>query len=207
VGIITSTVQGSSDKVTLLALGPLTNVAEALQAQPSLSERLANVQVMGGAVDAAGNVGSSGVGIANDVAEWNIYVDPAAADVVVRGAPVTLVALDATQHAPITRTFLNRIEADRPTPEADLVYRLLAAQESFIDSGGYFFWDPLAAASMVDKSLVTLQSRDVKVTTQEGTESGRTQAAAGGTAVQVAVGSNAAAFETAFLETLNRRIE
>ena len=65
--------------IRLLTLGPLTNVATALDVDPSLASRIDSIWVMGGAVDVPGNVaGSPGVDSDNTAAEWNIYVDPAA---------------------------------------------------------------------------------------------------------------------------------
>ena len=63
--------------VTLLTLGPLTNVADALRADGNLADRVASIVVMGGAVDVAGNVLDPALGAARS--EWNVYVDPIAA--------------------------------------------------------------------------------------------------------------------------------
>jgi inosine-uridine nucleoside N-ribohydrolase len=82
-------IQGSPEKVTLVTLGPLTNVAQALEAEPSLVDYIEMIYVMGGAVSVPGNVGF--IVTDNAVAEWNIYVDPHAAAIVFEsGAPITL---------------------------------------------------------------------------------------------------------------------
>ena len=95
--------------MTLLATGPLTNVAEALGRDPSLAGRLEMVYAMGGAVSVGGNVRLPGTG---GKAEWNFFVDPRAARVVLSsGVPVTLVPLDATNRAPVT------VALTRPPPE------------------------------------------------------------------------------------------
>jgi pyrimidine-specific ribonucleoside hydrolase len=92
VELLTSTIQSSSQKVTLLALGPLTNIADAVQSSPSLVDNVEMIYIMGGAINVPGNIAVTGVGIDNQVAEWNIYVDPFAANVVFRSrAPITLV--------------------------------------------------------------------------------------------------------------------
>ncbi|MFL5801578.1 MAG: nucleoside hydrolase [Roseiflexaceae bacterium] len=97
VELLTSVIQSSPAKVTLLTLGPLTNVAEALQNTPSLVDNIESIYIMGGAVNVPGNVGTSGVGITNNTAEWNIYVDPYATNIVLQSsAPIALVPLDAT---------------------------------------------------------------------------------------------------------------
>ncbi|MBN1315816.1 MAG: nucleoside hydrolase, partial [Anaerolineales bacterium] len=98
VELLARIIQGSPHKVHLITLGPLTNVAEALEVEPGLVMNLEMITVMGGAVEVAGNVGSSS-NIENYVSGWNFYVDPrAAAEVFSSGAPITLVPLDATNY-------------------------------------------------------------------------------------------------------------
>ena len=82
--------------VTLVALGPLTNVATALRRAPEIAHRVAGIVVMGGAYFEVGNI--------TPAAEFNIYVDPeAAAEVFACGAPITVLPLDATHKALVTR--------------------------------------------------------------------------------------------------------
>jgi len=207
VQLLTSVVESSPEEVVLITLGPLTNVAGALQSAPSLVDNLEMIYIMGGAVDVPGNVGSSGVGIDNNVAEWNIYVDPRAANIVLEsGAPITLVPLDATNHAPLTPAFYNRIKENHASPEATFVFDLLTKNYGFVESGGYFFWDPLAAAILTDESLATFQARGLRVVEEEGSASGRTQATDDGSRVRVAVSADGARFEQIFLETLNAQV-
>lgn len=206
VELLTTTVQSSPEKITLLTLGPLTNVAEALQAAPALMDNIEMIYVMGGAVDVPGNVGLSGVGIDNQTAEWNIYIDPHAANIVLQsGASITLVPLDATNHAPVTIDFYNRLKADHVSPVATFVFGALTQTLAFIQSGGYYFWDPLAAAILTDESLATFETQTLSIVEDEGPESGRTQVAANGANVRVArfAPAEAERFEQVFLDTLN----
>ncbi|MGM0660254.1 MAG: nucleoside hydrolase [Pseudomonadota bacterium] len=81
--------------VTLVALGPLTNVATALETAPDIAPRIKEIVLMGGAHAALGNV--------TPTAEFNIHVDPKAADIVLRaGVPVTVVPLDVTHKTLVT---------------------------------------------------------------------------------------------------------
>ncbi|OWU68567.1 nucleoside hydrolase [Roseovarius sp. 22II1-1F6A] len=81
--------------VTLCALGPLTNIAMALKKAPDIAERLARIVLMGGAYFEVGNI--------TPAAEFNIYVDPEAAQVVFgAGVPLTVLPLDVTHKALIT---------------------------------------------------------------------------------------------------------
>jgi len=203
-GLLAATIQASPLRVTLIILGPLTNVAEALHGIPSLVENLEMVYIMGGAVDVPGNIAISGVGIDKGTAEWNLYADPGAAKIVFKsGLPITLVPLDATNQVPITSAFYKLIKRRHATPEATFVYDLLTTSMDFIESGGYFFWDPLTAAILMDGSLAEFETRRLTVVDQERPESGRTRPDENGVQVRVAVSANAGRFEQAFLEALN----
>jgi inosine-uridine nucleoside N-ribohydrolase len=195
----------SAQKLHVVALGPLTNVGEVLAENPGLAEELDGITVMGGAVGVPGNVGPSS-SLENDVAEWNFYVDPvAAAEVLRSGVPVTLVPLDATNAVPLTMDFYRRLGRDRGTAVAEFVYRVLAAQEEQIRSGGYYFWDPLAAASVVMEGLVTVEEMSLRVVEEEGPSSGQTLASEGGVPVRVAVAADRDAFEELYLDVVNGR--
>lgn len=204
VGLLKSAIQSSPYKVTLLTLGPLTNVAEALQNNPSLVDNIEMVYIMGGAVHTAGNVASSGSGIDNQMAEWNIYVDPRAGNIVFRsGAPVTLVSLDATNQARLTADFYERLRANHKSPEATFVFDLYTKNHWLIDSGTIYFWDQLAAAILTDESLATYQKNNLCVVEEEGKESGWTKSGSGCPEIRVAVAADKSRFEQKFLDTLN----
>jgi pyrimidine-specific ribonucleoside hydrolase len=201
VALFTSTIQDSPDPVTVLALGPLTNVGAALEATPALAENIERIYVMGGAVDVAG----SSVSEENTVAEWNIYCDPHAARLVVEsGAPITLVPLDATNEVPVTPEFVATLDAEKATPEAEFVAALLAANAESIAAGGYYFWDPLAAAVLSDPSLVTLTPRDVTVIDRPGApDDGRTKPVGNGSEVLVATAPDGDALEAELIAGWN----
>jgi pyrimidine-specific ribonucleoside hydrolase len=203
--MINRVIKTSPQPVHLLVLGPLTNVGEVLRADPSLVENLSMITIMGGAVKVPGNVGPSSQ-IENDVAEWNIYIDPLAAALVFKsGAPLTLVPLDATNHVPLSIEFYDRLEDDRTTSVADFVFQILAAQEENVRSGWYYFWDPLAAAVVLDEDLVSFQDLSLEVVEAEGSESGWTQESATGSSSRVALTADRERFENLFLEVINER--
>lgn len=104
VDFIIDTIMGSdAGEITLCALGPLTNVALALQRQPQLANRLAEIVLMGGGLFEGGNV--------TPAAEFNIYVDPEAAQIVFScGVKLTIMPLDVTHKALTSRV---RVEAFR----------------------------------------------------------------------------------------------
>src|SRR5689334_14084125 len=82
-------------ELTVVATGPLTNIAVALILDPGFARRVARLVFMGGAARVPGNV--------TTVAEFNVWADPDAADIVVAsGVPYTMVGLDVTHQAPLT---------------------------------------------------------------------------------------------------------
>lgn len=92
-----------ADTVTLCPLGPLTNIATAFRAAPDIVARVQQIVLMGGAYFEVGNI--------TPAAEFNIYVDPEAADIVFKsGVPLTVMPLDVTHRVLTTRP---RIEAIR----------------------------------------------------------------------------------------------
>lgn len=185
---------------TLLSLGPLTNVAEAFRADPRLAGSAPSIVVMGGAVDVAGNVFLDGD--ESPTAEWNMYVDPAAAaEVLTSGAPVTLVGLDATNHAPITEEFVETLQSGAETDAARLVGELLAGNP-MVASGEASFWDPLAAAVALDPDLVDTEVRTVTVVTG-GSDAGRTVPDTDGAELTVATGADGGRLEELLLATVS----
>ena len=115
----------ASDKgsITLCALGPLTNLAMALIKQPAIAERIAEIVLMGGAYFEVGNI--------TPAAEFNIYVDPEAADVVLRsGVPITILPLDVTHQMQSTPARLEAIRALGNKAGA-AVHAMLSFSETF----------------------------------------------------------------------------
>lgn len=203
--LLRQTLQAAARPVRLIALGPLTNIAELLDAEPDLVGHIEMLVVMGGAVDVPGNL-QGGMSTDNAAAEWNIYVDPqAAAQVIASGVPLTLIPLDATNHAPLTLDFFTAVSGDRTTPEAEFLYQILYKQIGFVGSGYWFFWDPLAAVAATDERVVTIEDRTLSVITADGDELGRTLSDENGYPVRVAVDADVSLLEQLLLDVLNGR--
>jgi len=202
--LIIDIVQSSDEPVTIVAVGPLTNVAGALQKDPSITSNIRDIFIMGGAVNVDGNVGYSGVGIDNKYAEWNIYIDPVAANIVFdSGAPITLVPLDATRDVPVTRKFYNALGNNLNTPSANLVHELLAANLDLVDSGGFQFWDTLTSAIFTDESIAAFEEFQLSVVEEEGPKSGYTKPDPNGPMIRVATSADRGTFENLLLTILN----
>lgn len=102
--IIETLLKAEPGEVTLCTLGPLTDVALALNRAPEIAPRIREIVMMGGAYFAVGNI--------TPTAEFNVYVDPEAADVVMRsGVPITMLPLDVTHGTLATPDRLARFRA------------------------------------------------------------------------------------------------
>lgn len=158
----------------ILALGPLTNLALVLQKEPSLARNIQELVIMGGAVDVPGNLGDGGfLKTKNRWAEWNIYMDPEAAEAVFRLVPaLKLVPLDATNRVPFRVEHVRAFEK-MMSPLGKFVAGILRLDEPMIRDGYYFAWDPLAAVVAAEPGFAKLSpaSLGVRLT---GDEAGRT---------------------------------
>ena len=154
--VLQETINRYPGEITLVTLGPLTNVALALLRDQSLAGKVSNCVIMGGTGRGHGNV--------TPVAEYNIWVDPEAAQIVFEsGIPITMVGWDVSY----TYATLNEAEAARlralGTPLATFCVDIQAALIKFATetSGldGFDLPDPIAMAVAIDPSIVTESKR------------------------------------------------
>jgi inosine-uridine nucleoside N-ribohydrolase len=186
--------QALDGDTALLTLGPYTNVALALRQDPGLAGRVPTVISMAGAVDVPGNA-------PNGVAEYNVWADPLAAKEVLAAMPVTLVPLDATNAVPLTTFFVDALGRHSGTRAADAAHELIA-DDPFLVSGSYFFWDPLAAGLLVEPRLGTYETRRLLVTASRDAGAGWIDDYDAGPEVRVATRADGLAFERTFLSAL-----
>jgi inosine-uridine nucleoside N-ribohydrolase len=182
-------------EITLVCVGALTNLAIALNVEPTLPERLKRLVIMGGAFWSAGNV--------TPHAEFNIHVDPEAAEQVftTEFPDVSVVGLDATHQTPWTRDEWE-LAGTRESATAQLAHRIY--RSSFTRRGrtsGYLH-DPLAVAIAFDPSLATYESGRVSVTL-DGVERGRTFLGEGEPNVDIASTVDVERFSRLFRERLD----
>jgi inosine-uridine nucleoside N-ribohydrolase len=161
-------------ELTLVPVGPLTNLALALRLEPRLPDLVARVVLMGGAARVSGNV--------SPVAEANISGDPHAADAVFQaGWPVVMVGLDVTTALRMPDEVLERVAAGEPKVGGfvfDISRFYKRFYESFGVSGGFYVHDPSAVAYVIDPTLFETEAARVRVDT-DGLGLGQTIAAFG----------------------------
>ncbi|GAB4439232.1 MAG: nucleoside hydrolase [Anaerolineae bacterium] len=163
------TVMAQPGEITLVPIGPLTNLALALALEPRLAQNVAEVVVMGGAVTVNGNV--------NPAAEANIINDPHAADrVFTAGWPVTMVGLDVTLQTIMSDDYMAALNASG-SPTAEFIYAISRFYRDFhYDThglAGMHTHDPSAIAYVLDPTLFTTVRGPVRVAT-EGIAAGQT---------------------------------
>lgn len=159
----------SDGDLTIVATGPLTNVAAALRREPRIAPKIQQIVLMGGAL---------GLGNVTPAAEFNIYVDPEAAHVVFTcGRPVTMIGLDVTHQAQATPEVRSRIRA-LGSPVARLVDDLLGFfGETYHQVFGFPappVHDPCAVAQVIDPTLIRGQSMPVDIELSGEWTAGRT---------------------------------
>jgi len=128
-------------EVALCCLAPLTNIALALEKEPKLAAHLKQIVLMGGAFSEGGNI--------TPAAEFNIFVDPEAADKVMRcGAPITMIPLDCTHQALTKQSRLDKLRAIG-TPVSEAFYHLLKFNKIFDEQKYGWEGGPLHDATVI----------------------------------------------------------
>jgi inosine-uridine nucleoside N-ribohydrolase len=169
VDLLIDLLMSSAGDLTIVATGPLTNVATAIRREPRIVPKIQQITLMGGAI---------GLGNWTPAAEFNIFVDPEAASIVFGcGRPITMVGLEVTHQAQATTEVRQRIRA-LANPVAQLVDGLL---EFFAKSylTVYNFpappvHDPCAVACLMDPKLLTSKPMRVDIELRGEFTRGRT---------------------------------
>jgi inosine-uridine nucleoside N-ribohydrolase len=150
----------------------MTSLARVVDSSPELVPSIERIVAMGGAFDVPGNIRVPGFteSIPNPTAEWNLFADPVAAQVVLAsGVPVMFVPLDATNSAPLRPAF--RAEVDRLAAEGSPAARLVHAVLDRVvrpEAGEYYHWDPLAALVATGDVTCRETTRTIRVLAEPG---------------------------------------
>ncbi|MDZ7600519.1 MAG: nucleoside hydrolase [Hoeflea sp.] len=148
--------------VTLCALGPLTNLATVFERVPGVVSRVKEIVLMGGGFFEGGNITPS--------AEFNIYVDPEAADIVFSsGAPITMMPLDVTHKVLTTRARVERLRANANRPSVAMA-GMLEFFERFDErkygTDGGPLHDPTVIAWLIDPGMFGGRACNVRIETE-----------------------------------------
>jgi purine nucleosidase len=147
-------------EITLIPVGPLTNIALAVSKDPSIAALVKNIVIMGGSIT-GGNV--------NGAAEANIYNDPEAAQIVFNaGWMVTMVGSDVGERTLITRKYLTQLQSSHG-PQSDFIAKIADFYLTRSEKSGYSgaaMYDPLAVGIALDPTLGTLKEMHVDVETR-----------------------------------------
>jgi purine nucleosidase len=147
-------------EITLIPVGPLTNIALAVSKDPSIAGLVKDIVIMGGSIT-GGNV--------NGAAEANIYNDPEAAQIVFNaGWTVTMVGSDVGERTLITRKYLALLQSSRG-PQSDFIAKIADFYLTRSEKSGYSgaaMYDPLAVGIALDPTLGTLKEMHVDVETK-----------------------------------------
>lgn len=158
-----------NDKVTLVPTGPLTNIATLLIKYPEVKPHIEEIVLMGGSI---------GCGNVTPAAEFNIFVDPEAADIVFRsGLKIVMMGLDVTRKVKLTKSMLE--EYKKINNKASKLFCSL--MEVFIDNQKEIFGfegaplhDPVTIAYLIDNSVVSLKYMNTEIDISGGPSYGRT---------------------------------
>ena len=158
---IVTTVMSNPGEISLVVLGPMTNIALALALEPELPKNVRRVVAMGGVLTVMGNV--------SPVASANILGDAHAADIVLgTDWDVTLVLADTTRQVKVTDAWLERVRRNGGT-SGDFIFRISRFYRDFYRStgvtDGFYNHDPTAMAYLVDHSLFATEKRAIRVVT------------------------------------------
>lgn len=170
VDCLLSNAQELAGGLTIVATGPLTNVALAIRANPAVMRSVGRLVIMGGALDVPGNV--------TPHAEFNVHCDPLAfAEVMSFGIPITLFPLDVTETVTLLTDDLDRARGIAPAlltflHEMSQVYRAFHRTTCGVD--GCYVHDALTVVWLIDPSLAKLRRGRVRVETA-GKQPGRTR--------------------------------
>lgn len=159
-----------SGTVTLCPLGPLTNIATALTRAPDIAPRIKQIVLMGGAQTEGGN--------SSPVAEFNIFVDPHAADIVFRcGTPIVMFPLDVTHQVLTAKRHMDRVKAI-PGPVGRVTYQMLDFYQRYDEAkygtDGGPLHDPCVIAWLLKPELFSGARYNVAVETASPLTIGQT---------------------------------
>jgi len=208
--VLAYAIRSAPGEVSLITLGPLTNVAEMLDRDPAVASKIGRVFLQGGALDWT-TIPTSGL----DTHDYNLWVDAPAAQTVLDtlSARIFMNGKEATKAVPLTEVFRQTLGADRTTPAAQCVYTMAsnpllvgaeADNQGPNSQGIAYWWDPLNAVAATLGGVVSHTPTRVSII-QSGENEGRLIVDPNGPLVHYGTSARTDAFDQAFLDILNAR--
>jgi inosine-uridine nucleoside N-ribohydrolase len=158
--LICRMVRANAGAISIIGIGPLTNIALALREDPEIASMIHSIVLMGGSLS-GGNV--------TPAAEFNFYVDPEAASIVFgSGIPIRMVGLDVTRQVELTQRHIEKLQA-ASGPVSEAAVRIgnsaLQMQRAASSAGRMHLHDPLAVSCLIDPDIVTFEDYHVAIET------------------------------------------
>lgn len=198
--VITDCLTHSRMPVTIVSTGPLTNLADVFQHNPELKSKVEEFVIMGGALNAKGNVEEENQ---DGSAEWNFYADPSAAKYILDlGVPIKLITLDVTNELPVTKDFLARLDEQIDKYKASL---LAAKLWSLVKGFEYYFWDTITVAATIEPGLFNFKDLRVDIATQGRNMGKLSTSLFGGRKAKIATAVQKEGFEELLLSILRTK--
>lgn len=167
IDLIVSKIMEAKGEITIIAIGPLTNIAAAIIREPRITEYVRDIFIMGGVTRLFN-------GMNLPYREHNIRCDPEAAKIVFNsGMPITMVPLDVTMKTSINRDDLKVISSMK-TPFTDAIVSMVERYLEFRGRDYTWLHDPLAVAVSIDETLVRIVDMKVLVETRGEVADGQT---------------------------------
>lgn len=202
--LMVKTILQSDEPVTLLVSGALTNLALALRLEPGISDNIAAVYIMGGAVYVPGNIQGLTPESENTAAEWNIFVDPlAASEVFNSGLNLYLVPLDATNQVTLTHDDTRAWRKGGNLP--DLAAEIYDTRMKDWGRDEVEMWDLVTAELMLNPQHCNATPLRLEVVVEAGNNEGQTRVNEGSANVTVCLDPDSDAIKATLAEVFSSR--
>ena len=188
-----------ANSMTVVLIGPQTNLALALRRAPAIAGNIREVVVMGGSLDPEG-------GNATRYAEFNILVDPHAADIVLQaGRPMLWATLEVARQSRVGRAWIDELATGGPCARAAAAMMGFYLEHAKKDDGALY--DPLTILSLLSPDLFEFRTASLSIETEDDSRYGQTRFNLGGSdgRIRVAVSCDVERVRQTLLDRLRKR--
>jgi inosine-uridine nucleoside N-ribohydrolase len=202
--LLIETIKNSQEKVSIVALAPLTNIALALRRNRSIKQNIERIYIMSGAIDVPGNALRESRGAARRYAEYNLVKDALAAyEVLFSGIPITIIPYDATHKVCVlNEIYINLVHLRKNSPIADFLFTLIQPLLLSRFNSEDYFWNLIASSVIIDRKVGHFQCAKVLINLEEGEEYGRLLLHRRGAPIEVCTNIDTRRFYHLFNQTL-----